>query len=37
MAQRNHNFFTVADIALLKKIGGKPYDLTDSNDIILSK
>lgn len=37
MAQRNHNFFTVADIALLKKIGGKPYDPTDSNDITLSK
>ena len=36
MAKRNHNFFTVADISLLKKIGGKSYDPTDINDTDLS-
>lgn len=37
MAQRTLNFFTVADIALLKNIGGKLYDPTDINDIAISK
>lgn len=37
MPQRNHNFFTVADIALLKKAGGKSYDPTDINDTVLSE